>query len=72
MLCNLEGMKAGLDLYARLCVIADSGPPSFWWSVEQLKQLCSSWEWCLYDLTASRFGHAESHKKTYFNEVVMY
>ena len=61
-------MKAGLDVYGKVCTMADD-TPTFWWSVDQLKQLCSCWEQCLYDLTASRFGQAESHKKTYFNEV---
>lgn len=68
LLCGLEGMKAGLDVYGKVCTTADD-TPTFWWSVDQLKQLCSCWEQCLYDLTASRFGQAESHKKIHFNEV---
>ena len=68
-------MKAGLDVYARICSVADNSssppppPPPMWWSMEQMKQFCSSWEKCLYDLTASTFGQAEQYKKAHFNEV---
>lgn len=68
----LEGIKAGLDVYARLCVLSsEEATPSFWWSSDQLKQLCSSWELCLHDLTASSFGEAETHKNAKFNEVLL-
>ena len=68
-MCYAEGMKAGLDVCARLSVTSGESYHPSWWSADQLKQLCVSWERSLYDLTASNFGAVESKKKDYFNDV---
>lgn len=69
MLCCAEGVRAGLEVYARLAVDLGENFSYPWWNAEQLKQFCSSWEKCLYDITASNFGDVESQKNCYFNKV---
>ena len=69
LLCCLEGIRAGLDVYARYCVLLDDNSLLLWWNTDQLKQLCNSWEACLYDMAASNFKQADSDKKSYFNQV---
>ena len=58
----------GLEVYARVLVDACE-IPQLWWSPEQLRQFCGSWEKCLYDVTATNFGTVESQKDRYFNMV---
>ena len=71
MLCCAEGIRAGLELYARLIVDLGENFTYPWWTAEQLKQFCTSWEKSLYDITASSFGAVESQKKFYFNKVIV-
>ncbi len=70
MLCCAEGIRAGLEVYARMTVDLGEHFSYSWWNSEQFKLFCTSWEKCFYDVTATNFGAVESQKKLYFNKVL--